>query len=492
MPHARCTIIGGGPAGLTAARELANAGWSPLVLEQAPIVGGIARTEEYRGYRFDIGGHRFFTKCPEVEQVWNEVLPEGFISVPRLSRIYYRGRFFQYPLRLGEVIWGLGLVESGLMFLSHLKTLAFPRRPEESLEDWVVNRFGERLYRTFFKTYTEKVWGIPCTKIRADWAAQRIRKLSFFTAVRHALFGGEEVKSLISEFRYPRLGPGQLWEACAQQVLEKDGEVRLETSVKSLRHDGSRITSLEVGHAGESQHLDVEHVISTMPLRKLVEVLDPPPPDEILTAARSLKYRDFLIVVIIIDRDQLFPDNWIYVHAPEVRVGRIQNFKNWSADMVPDKTTTSLGMEYFCSRGDDLWTMDDESLKQLAARELKALGLDGGGKVIDGIVIRQLAAYPVYDEEYQKHLDTLRAYLSRFTNLQTIGRNGMHRYNNQDHSMLCGIYAARNLLGESHDLWEVNTERSYYEEQVLRKEKTPPAGGSVEMASAARTIADAG
>ncbi len=268
--------------------------------------------------------------------------------------------------------------------------------------------------------------------------------------------------------------------------------MRLGARVKSLRHDGSRIISLEVGHGDEVECLEVENLISTMPLRKLVEVMEPAPPAEILQAARALKYRDFLIVVIILDRDELFPDNWIYVHSPEVRVGRIQNFKNWSADMLPDKQTTSLGMEYFCSRGDDLWSMDDEGLKQLAARELNALGLDGGGKVVDGTVIRQLAAYPVYDEDYRKHLDTLRAWLAGFANLQTIGRNGMHRYNNQDHSMLCGLYAARNLLGESHDLWEVNTERSYYEEQVLGNEKKSHADGAVEIPSAARTMVDAG
>jgi protoporphyrinogen oxidase len=488
----KCTIIGGGPAGLTAAWELVHHHWKPVVLEMDARVGGIARTEEYKGYRFDIGGHRFFTKCPEVQELWEKMLPGGFLTVPRLSRIHYRGRFFHYPLRLFEVVWGLGLWESGLMFLSHMKTFFFPRKREESLEDWVVNRFGERLYRTFFKTYTEKVWGIPCTKIRADWAAQRIRKLSFFSAVRNSLFGGGNVKSLISAFQYPPLGPGQLWEECAKTVVARGGELSLGSAVRSIHHQDGRVTHLTIRDSDGESDIAVEEVISTMPLRLLVENLHPAPPEPVLHAARSLKYRDFLIVVLIIDRGHLFPDNWIYVHSPEVRVGRIQNFKNWSAAMVPDDATTSLGMEYFCSVGDDLWEMEDAELIKLAGREIKELGLDGDGRVIDGKVIRQRAAYPVYDEEYQKHLETLRAYLATFENLQTIGRNGMHRYNNQDHSMLCGLYAARNLMGASHDLWDVNTERSYYEEQVIRSDRAPQGVEGAPMAAASRALSDAG
>lgn len=465
-------VVGAGPAGLTAAYELVLQGIRPLVLEQGDRVGGIARTVTHNGYRFDIGGHRFYTKAPEVQQLWEDVMGGQFLRRPRLSRIYYNGRFFNYPLSIGNVVWNLGLIESARILFSYLTARLRPLPVEETFEQWVVNRFGERLFRTFFKTYTEKVWGIPCSEIRADWAAQRIKGLSLVSAVMNALFGTRGAKSLLDEFHYPRLGPGQLWEQFQEIVEQKGGRVQLNSSVVAIHRDGKRIRSISVKENGHVRQVRGEQFISSMPVSTLVRRLDPPPPPEILAAARGLKYRDFLIVALVIDQAELFPDNWIYVHTPEVRVGRIQNFKNWSPDMVPDPSKTCLGMEYFCSRGDDLWEQSDEELISLATREIRRLGLAGSARVEDGSVIRQPKAYPVYDGEYRWHLEAIRAYLDGFENLQTIGRNGMHRYNNQDHSMLCGLYAARNVRGGEHDLWEVNTERSYYEEQqVDRREK---------------------
>jgi protoporphyrinogen oxidase len=467
-------IIGAGPAGLTAAYELVKAGLPPLVFDKGSRVGGLARTEEYKGYRFDIGGHRFYTQVPEIQALWEEMLGDEFIKVPRLSRIYYNGRFFHYPLSLANVIRNLGVKESLLILGSYGKACLSPPGPEETFEDWVTTRFGRRLYRAFFKTYTEKVWGIPCSEIRADWAAQRIRGLSFIGAVANALFGTRKVKSLINEFHYPRLGPGQMWEAFRKRVEAGGGQVHLDTAIRAIHRDGFRVSGLTVEEGGQAREVPAEQVISSMPVSQLVTYLRPAAPPEVLAAAAGLKYRDFLIVTLIVNQAELFPDNWIYIHTPEVRVGRIQNFKSWSRDLVPDPDKTSLGMEYFCSRGDDLWGLPDAELIRLATRELEQLGLARAADVEDGHVIRQPRAYPVYDADYRRHLEVLKGYLADFDNLQTVGRNGMHRYNNQDHSMLCGLYAARNLLGGRHDLWEVNTERSYYEEQRVEPHREKP------------------
>lgn len=458
-------IIGAGPAGLTTAYELCKAGLRPIVIERDRLVGGIARTEVYRGYRYDIGGHRFYTKVREVEELWHEVMPEHFQKRPRLSRIYYNRKFFYYPLKLGNTLRNLGIWESARILLSYLRAQLSPTREEETFEQWVSNRFGQRLYQTFFKTYTEKVWGIPCTQIRAEWAAQRIKGLSLRTAVLSALFGNNQnTKTLIEEFEYPTQGPGMMWEAFQQKIETQGGEVQLNRDVVALKHNGKCITSVTIQHGETVEELEADQVVSSMPISTLIRQLDPPAPPHVQAAARGLKYRDFLIVGLILNQQDTFPDNWIYVHEADIQVGRIQNFRNWSEAMVPDPTMTSLGMEYFCNEGEALWTMDDDALIALAGQELEQLGLGQASAVIDGYVIRQRKAYPVYDGEYRQHLDVLRNYLAGFSNLQTIGRNGMHRYNNQDHSMLTGILAARNILGEHHDLWEVNTERSYYEE----------------------------
>ena len=471
--HAPCAVVGAGPAGLTAAFELARHGRQPLVLEASEYIGGISRTHRWNGNRLDIGGHRFFTKSEDVKRLWSEMMDEPMLKVPRLSRIFYNGKFFQYPLQVGNTLSNLGLLESFMMVGSYVRSQLKPERPEESFEQWVRNRFGDRLYRTFFKTYTEKVWGIPCTEIRADWAAQRIHGLSFVTAVMNALRNSGKVKSLIKTFDYPRLGPGMLWETAARKVGERGGTVLKGARVTRLRHAHGRVTSIDIGTNGTTQSIAVDTLVSTMPLSTLARQLDPLPPAYVLEAADGLKYRDFLIVALACKKPDVFPDNWIYIHSPEVRVGRIQNFRNWSPDLVAPGNGTTLGMEYFCSRGDDLWNMDDKDLIALAKREIASLGLVDESDLTEGHVVRELNAYPVYDAAYKEHVDTLREYFTKsFTNLQTAGRNGMHRYNNQDHSMLAGHHAALTLLGRKDlDPWEVNTERSYYEEQVLTPDK---------------------
>lgn len=488
MKHYPVVIVGAGPAGLTAAYELSKREIPSIVLEQADKVGGISRTEIYKGYRFDIGGHRFFTKVSEVQQIWEEILGDEFIKVPRLSRIYYRGKFYSYPLSIFNALSNLGFTSSALIVLSYLKArltrkLNLTREPE-TFEEWVVDRFGERLYRIFFKTYTEKVWGIPCNEIRADWAAQRIQGMSLKSAVINALFGSQNAKSLIKEFNYPILGPGLMWERC-QEILEAQGTpVHLNTTVTRIEREGMRIKQVTVKQGDRTVQISGEHFISSMPVTALLRCLDPAPPKEVLQAAHSLKYRDFLIVSLMVNREHLFPDNWIYIHSPEFKVGRIQNFKNWSPAMVPDPSKTCLGMEYFCNEGEPLWEMSDAELIQLASQEAIELGLGiRVGDVEDGVVIRQRKAYPVYDAEYRQHLQVIQDYLETFDNLQTVGRNGMHRYNNQDHSMLTAMLAVRNFLGEEHDLWVVNTERSYHEEFIVDKKQpqsSAPSGSKLQ------------
>jgi protoporphyrinogen oxidase len=473
-------VIGAGPAGLTAAYVLAKHGRPSIVLEGSDMVGGIARTEVYKGYRFDIGGHRFFTKVESVNQLWQEVLADDFIKVPRLSRIYYDGKFFSYPLEAKNTLKQLGLMESARIMASYLKIKVQPNKAEETLEQWVTNRFGRRLFRTFFKTYTEKVWGIECDKIGADWAAQRIKGLSLRTAAMNALFQVNNTKTLIKEFDYPRLGPGMMWERFQEKLNAMGSPVQLNSGVVKISREGTQIRSVTVRQADGIVELPVEQLISSMPVTALVKRMEPAPPSEVLAAADALNYRAFIIVPIIIDRADLFPDNWIYVHSPAVKVGRIQNFKNWSPEMVPDQSKTCLGMEYFCDEGDDLWNMSDTELLDLATKEIAVLGLAPSDSVEDGCVIRQPKAYPVYDRDYRQHLQVIQDFLETFENLQTIGRNGMHRYNNQDHSMLTALLAARNLLGDGpHDLWEVNTERSYHEQFTTEEWKRPAEESAV-------------
>jgi protoporphyrinogen oxidase len=466
-------IIGAGPAGLTAAYELSKLGMRSTVLEADEQVGGLSRTVNYCGYRFDIGGHRFFSKIPYVNELWHEILDKDFLLRPRLSRIHYRGHFFDYPLKAVNALIGLGPIEASLVCLSYTKAKLFPGREESNFEQWVSNRFGHRLYKIFFKTYTEKVWGIPCTEISADWAAQRIKNLSLSEALRNALFGngraknGQVITTLIERFHYPRLGPGMMWERCEKLLAARGNETMRGMRVERIRHRHGRVECVYARTStGELAELGGDHFVSTMPLRELIHALDPAPPDEVLRAANRLGYRDYLTVVLLVKRESIFPDNWIYIHSPEVKMGRIQNYKNWSSDMVPDPTRTSLGLEYFLWDKDEEWGWSNDRLIELGMRECAQIGLLDPSEVEDGTVVRMKKAYPVYDQFYNESLSTVRRYLEHFPNLQTIGRNGLHRYNNQDHSMLTGVYAARNIagVGEPHEIWSVNTEMEYHEE----------------------------
>jgi protoporphyrinogen oxidase len=467
----RHLIIGAGPAGLTAAFAIANAGEAATVLEADPeYVGGISRTVRYKGNRFDIGGHRFYTKSPEIEALWHEMLPGEFLQVPRLSRIYYDRVFFPYPISILPTLKGLGIGRSLKIAASWLDAKLRPRKPEASFEDWIVNRFGRELYLTFFKTYTEKVWGMPCTRMSKDFAAQRIRDLSFFRAVKDALFpkkNGTEVKTLIRKFKYPRFGPGQLWEAVRDRVVAAGCEVRLGEAVTRIRHEDGVVRCVETSTGAV---YEAEHFYSTMTLGDLVAALDPPPPPLPLAAGRSLKYRDFLTVALVVRRPSLFPDNWIYVHDPQVLVGRVQNYRNWSAAMVADPGTTCLGMEYFCNEGEDLWNSPDEELIRLGAREVEAIGLARAAECADGAVVRMRRAYPVYDEGYLAHRETLKGYLRTFRNLHPAGRGGLHSYNSQDHSMMAALYSVQNVReGTDLDPWAINTSEEYAEEGEAKK-----------------------
>ena len=464
-PPRTVAIIGAGPAGLTAAYELVRRGVAPWVFDQDVRVGGLAQTVEYRGFRFDIGGHRFFTKVTAVRDLWRGMLGADFLVRPRLSRIFYDGRLFQYPLRPFDALRKLGLRTSVGVVGSYIRARMFPVRPEVTFADWVSNRFGRRLYRIFFETYTRKVWGRSGEDIQAEWAAQRIKGLSLGKAILSMVrpASRDQITSLIDEFEYPRLGPGMMWEAFTRAIEAGGGRVRLQTRVAGLAHDSTRITAITLERDGDRAHRPVDHVISTMPLRELVHALAPPAPPDVRKAADRLKYRDFLTVALIVNKREVFPDNWIYVHEPAVQVGRIQNFKNWSPAMVPDDARSCLGLEYFCTIGDDLWSKSDAELINLAIDELAALGFVARDDVDDGVVVRMPKAYPVYDEGYVEALTTIRSYLDRFSNLQAIGRNGMHKYNNQDHSMVTAILAVRNFFGERHNLWAVNADDEYHE-----------------------------
>jgi protoporphyrinogen oxidase len=464
-------IIGGGPAGLTAAYELTKRHLRPIVLEKLDKVGGIARTENYKGYHFDMGGHRFFTKSAEVERFWHEMLGDDFLHRPRLSRIYYKNKYFNYPLKPGNALGGLGPLEGLLIMSSYLRWHLLPYKAEETFEQWVTNRFGKRLFETFFKSYTEKVWGIPSSELKAEWAAQRIQDLSLKTALTTMFLKPRRtIKTLIESFDYPRQGPGMLWTAVKDRVEARGGTVHLNSSVVGINRQGNRVTSVVVERDGRTETIAADDFISSMPVTLFLQRLNPPPPPAVLEAASRLKYRDFLTVCLILDRPDLFPDNWIYVHDPNVKVGRIQNYKNWSPDMLPNQAHTSLGLEYFCNEGDDIWTMSDADLIELGKRELAQIGLAGDEDVIDGCVFRVEKSYPVYDADYAQHLETIKAYMATFENFQTIGRNGLHRYNNQDHAMLTGMLAVRNLLyGERHNLWQVNAEQEYHETVVTKE-----------------------
>jgi protoporphyrinogen oxidase len=469
----RHIVIGAGPAGLTAAWELTKLAKEVHILEADPrYVGGIARTVTYKGNRFDIGGHRFYSKSAEINRLWQEMLPHDFIQVPRLSRIYYNQHFFSYPIEVRATLLGLGLGGSCKIGLTYLWARLRPRQPEVSFEDWIVNRFGYELFSTFFKTYTEKVWGMPCSEISKHFASQRIRGLSLSEAIKNALFPPKDnssIKTLIKTFTYPRLGPGQLWERVRDEVLAHGNRLELGKTVVTMHHRDGHMIAVETqdGCVYEASHFYV-----TMPLKDFVNALNPPPPPEVLQAGNALRYRDFLTVALVVEQSHLFPDNWIYVHDPGVHVSRIQNYKNWSPDMVVDPAITCLGMEYFVNEGDQLWAMTETDLIRMAAQEVEQIGLAKASDCRDGCVVRLRKTYPVYDEHYQQHRQTLKHWCNAyFKNVYPAGRGGLHNYNSQDHSMMMAILSVRNMCqGTLFDVWAINTEDEYAEEGQARPE----------------------
>jgi protoporphyrinogen oxidase len=466
--------IGGGPAGLTSAYLLSKKGVPVTVLEADPrYVGGISRTVEYKGFHFDVGGHRFFSKSREVEDLWSELLPNDMLERPRSSRIFYGGQFYSYPLKAFEALTNLGFFNSTLCVLSYAQARAFPHKDPKNLEDWVSNQFGKRLFSIFFKTYTEKVWGMDCKDISADWAAQRIKGLSLGSAIWNAVMPkrkpkdrSQVIKTLIDTFRYPRKGPGMMWDAAKAKVIEQGGKVMMGTRVTALSQDpSSKLWTAKYetvdGKKGEVQATDV---ISSAPIREILANLSPKPKS--LPHAEALRYRDFLTVSLILKDREIFSDNWIYIHDPSVKVGRIQNFKSWSPEMVPDPKLCCYGLEYFCFEGDGLWTSSDADLIKLAGQELEKLGLASQSDVLDGCVVRQHKAYPVYDDEYATHVEAIRRDIEgNYPGFHFVGRNGMHKYNNQDHAMMTAMLAARNIIeGKNlYDVWEVNQDAEYHE-----------------------------
>jgi protoporphyrinogen oxidase len=469
-------VVGAGPAGLTAAYLLGKAGKTVLVLEQdEKYVGGISRTVEHDGFLFDIGGHRFFSKSSAVVDLWNEILPHDFIERPRLSRIYYKGKFYSYPLRAFEALRNLGLMTSCACLLSYLFAKARPIRNPLSFHDWVRNQFGEQLFSIFFRSYTEKVWGMSCDEISADWAAQRIKGLNLGEAVWNGLRrsfrragakSNPSIKTLIESFRYPRRGPGMMWDAAARKIGERHGAIEMGRRAVAFAFDDAagRWTVSAARRDGTIERYGARNVISSAPLRDLAGMLDLT--QQARSAAESLGYRDFLIVALFVRDPDPFPDNWIYVHDPEVRVGRVQNFRAWSPDMVPDRDVSCLGFEYFCFEHDALWRENDADLVALATEECARIGLVAKAAVLGGAVVRQPKAYPVYDRDYRANVEIVRREIeARYPTLHQVGRNGMHKYNNQDHAMMTAMLAAENILSGARrfDVWNVNEDAEYHE-----------------------------
>jgi protoporphyrinogen oxidase len=490
-------IVGAGPAGLTASYLLTKAGKSVTVIERDPTyVGGISRTVNYKGFLFDIGGHRFFSKSREVVELWNEILPDDFIERPRLSRIFYGGKFYAYPLRAFEALKNLGVFTSGLCMASYAWAKATPIANPRTFHQWVRNQFGEKLFSIFFRTYTEKVWGMSCDDISADWAAQRIKGLSLSAAVidgvkrslgvkaKPSAELGEQggVKTLIESFRYPRKGPGMMWDAAAAKTRAQGGVILMDRSLASLSWDAAAKlwTVTAVTGAGQTETYTARHVVSSAPITELSASIAPRPASH--DHAMSLRYRDFITVALIARSDVTFPDNWVYIHDPSVKVGRVQNFLSWSPEMAP-KGFACLGLEYFCFEGDGVWTSKDEDLIDLAKREIGQIGLIDPALVVDAAVVRQPKAYPVYDDAYQTHVDAVRAEFDEaYPTLHLVGRNGMHKYNNQDHAMMTAMLTVENILAgrRKYDVWQVNEDAEYGEsgvsgaQEALKSERLVP------------------
>ena len=479
-------IVGAGPAGLTAAFELVRAGHASevTVLESTDVVGGISQTVQRDGWRFDIGGHRFFTKVGAVNELWSEMLaPETMLDRPRQSRILYRGKLYDYPLVPMNALRNLGPIEAVRCVASYLWARVRPPKNQDNLEGFYAARFGWRLYQHFFKTYTEKVWGVPPSELSADWGAQRVKDLSIVRAVweamkpkrlRRSRDASHAVTSLIEEFKYPKFGPGMMWEIAADKVTAAGVRLEFDRNVTRIVHDGDSAREVRAVDSEGREHVyPCTHVISSMPLGALCQAMEPPIDTPTGEAAAELGYRDHLTVALVVGREHSFSDNWIYVHDPDVEVGRVQNYGSWSPFMVKEGRTC-LGLEFFVNEGDGMWNKSDEDLIAQGTRELVHLGLiDHASSVERGYVVRMPKAYPVYDEHYQAHVSTMRKWLSANTpNVYPCGRNGMHKYNNQDHSMFTAMLSVENILGANHDVWAVNVEEEYHEQASGGEAKT--------------------
>lgn len=462
-------IIGAGPAGLAAAYAAGQQALPCLVVEQGSQVGGLSRTVSYQGCRFDIGPHRFFTKNPEVQRLWEETLGEEFLAVPRLTRIFSQGRFFLYPLKLGNVLAGLGPWASAKAMVSYLRQQVWPDRAD-SYAGWVTRQFGRSLYNKFFKDYTAKVWGLPGECLSPDWAVQRIRNLSLWRAVKQAVWpgGNGQVASLVDHFRYPRLGAGQMYETLAARVRRQGAAVALQTRAVRLRHrDGLVFSVVCQGPEGQYE-VPASQVLASLPITELAQRLDPPPPGQVVESARALSYQSLILVFLRLCRPLPVPDQWLYLQDPGVRAGRLSLPANFSPGLVPPGQG-AVCLEYFCSPKGRLWQQSDEGLVSQALADLAHLGWVWPSEVAGHLVVRVKYAYPVYTLEYRRHLAVLRDYLAGFANLHCLGRFGQFRYNNMDHAMLSGLLAVRRLLGEEVDPWAVNAEAEYLEEAAQPK-----------------------
>jgi protoporphyrinogen oxidase len=472
-------VIGAGPAGLTAAYEFMMLGQADVVtiLESDTVVGGISQTVERDGWRFDIGGHRFFTKVKAVDELWDEILaPEKMLDRPRQSRMLYRGKLYDYPLVPLNALRNLGPIEAVRCAGSYVWVRIRRPKNRDTLEGFFASRFGWRLYRHFFKTYTEKVWGVPATELSADWGAQRVKDLSLFRAVAEALKpkrfrrardSSHAVTSLIEEFKYPKFGPGMMWEIAAEKVTAAGATLEFDRRVTRIVHDGDGAREVvAIDGAGREYRYPCSHLISSMPLGALCQAMDPPVDTPTIEAAGELRYRDHLTVALVVSQKYSFSDNWVYVHDPGVEVGRVQNYGSWSPFMVKEGRTC-LGLEFFVTEGDNMWTKPDTELIEQGTRELSYLRLADADHVEAGYVVRMPKAYPVYDENYEANVSVMRKWLATNTpNVFPCGRNGMHKYNNQDHSMFTAMLSVENILGAEHDVWGVNVEAEYLEQSA--------------------------
>ena len=466
--EAPVVIAGAGPGGLTAAYLLTKRGEHPVVLEADDVVGGISRTVVRDGWRFDLGGHRFFTKVPEVEALWHEILPEGdFMLRPRMSRIYYRGQVLRLPAQGAQRAAQPGPVGGHPVRVLLPVGPHPPPKDESNYENWLVARFGWRLYRTFFKTYTEKVWGVPVSDMPADWAAQRVKNLDLRKAVINAILpkrSQTEITTLIEEFQYPKYGPGMMWEVCADKVQAAGGTLEMEARLTGITsRAGGHVAATYTPGREPSTPSPASHVVSTMPMRELVHTITPPPPPEVVAAADDLHYRDYLTVALIVPESRSFPDNWIYIHATDVEVGRIQNYGSWSPYLVKDGRTC-LGLEYFVFEGDDMWNTPDDELIALGTKELISPGSGRRGRRRARLRGPGAQGVPVLRLRLQGERRTIRKWLeAEAPNIHPVGRNGMHKYNNQDHSMYTAMLTVENMYGATHDIWSVNVEEEYHE-----------------------------